>query len=675
MANLMSIHQTLDDLARAKWRSSGLSDEHAQKLNLKPVTGEEMASLAPGLKRLGGVVIPYFAPDGKVSEFFRVRYLEQPTGFAAAVKKQLRYEQPAGTLVDAYLPPLLPFTWEVIFADPKLEITITEGEFKAASACSVGIATLGLGGVDSWRAKKRGIDFLPNLAKIVWQGRRVNITFDSDAASNENVVRAQLALSRELSARGALPRIVSLPSADDGTKLGLDDYLVRYGREPYDRVVESAEFLPEAQALWEMNGEVVYIKDPGLVVVRDTNQKLKPSDFTGHAYANHHFMRQLDSGKMKKEQTAHEWMRWEQRFELKKITYSPGQGQVTEGGMWNEWRGWGCDSIPGDVGPWHRLLDYVFRGDKEARLWFERWCAYPLQHPGTKLFTSVVLWSVHQGTGKTLLAYTLRDIYGDNAIEIKDKHLAAGFNTWARNRQFIIGDEVTSRSDKRDEADHLKGLITNEFVRVNEKFIPEYTIPDVMNYFFTSNNPDAFFMEDSDRRYFVWEIISKPESLLFYRMYDKWLKSTGPSHLFHYLLNLDLGDFNPKGPAPATGAKKAMIVDNKSDLGLWVHQLKEDPTAALSQLGSAAASHDCDLFSTEQLHHAYDPEQRSKVTVNGLGRELKRADFRQVNDGQPVRTVAKLMRLYAVRNVDKWMSAEPSEFSAHWNKFFSGGKY
>jgi putative DNA primase/helicase len=150
----------------------------------------------------------------------------------------------------------------------------------------------------------------------------------------------------------------------------------------------------------------------------------------------------------------------------------------------------------------------------------------------------VVLWSVHQGTGKTLLGYTLRDIYGDNAVEIKDKHLTSGFNTWARNRQFIIGDEVTSRSDKRDEADHLKGLITNEFVRINDKFIPEYTIPDVMNYIFTSNNPDAFFLESSDRRYFVWEIVGTPLPLGFYHQYDKWFKSVGPSHLFHHLLTL-----------------------------------------------------------------------------------------------------------------------------------------
>lgn len=675
MAKLIRIIPLITDLARTKWSNSGLTDEHADRLGLEPLLGEEIARLAPNLKRLGGIVIPYFDPDGKKNTFFRVRYLEEPTGFAAQVAKPMRYEQPLGTMNDVYLPPLLNLSWEIILADPKLEINITEGEFKAASACAVGIPTLGLGGVDVWRSKKRGVDLLPALGRTNWNGRTVTICFDSDAATNPNVVRAQVSLSHELSARGALPRIVSLPAADDGTKLGLDDYLVRYGREKYESLVAETPYLTEAQALWELNSEVLYVLDPGLVIIQETGQKLSPANFVHHSFANRHFVRMLPNGKTKKEQTAHEWIRWESRFELKRITYAPGQPRVTAENEWNEWKGWGCDPEPGDVTPWHKLLDYVFGNDTESRRWFERWCAYPMQHPGTKMFTAIVLWSVHQGTGKTLLAYTLRNIYGDNAVEIKDKHLTGGFNSWSRNKQFIIGDEVTSRSDKRDEADALKGMITNEVVRVNEKFIPEYSIPDVMNYFFTSNNPDAFFLEDADRRYFVWEITKSPADLKFYHAYDKWLKGGGAKHLFHHLLNLDLGEFNPKSPAPSTQAKHAMIVDNKSDVGMWVHHLKEDPRSALSQLGSGIAAAECDLFSSEQLHHCYDPEKNGRVTVNGLGKELKRAGFRQVNEGAPIRTAAKLMRLYAVRNADRWVEAETSEIVAHWNKFFAGGKY
>jgi hypothetical protein len=119
-----------------------------------------------------------------------------------------------------------------------------------------------------------------------------------------------------------------------------------------------------------------------------------------------------------------------------------------------------------------------------------------------------------------------------------------------------------------------------------------------------------------------------------------------------------------------------MIVDSKSDLGMWVHQLREDPVAALSELGSQTAIQDCDLFSSEQLHHAFDHDGSSKISIQGLAKELRRSDFKQVHGGEPVRTAAKLMRLYAIRNEEKWMSAEPKDIAAHWNKYFvAGGKY
>lgn len=679
MASVMSLPNELENLARIKWRGSGLTDEQAAILGLEVVPGDQAWTLAPNFKRLGGIKIPYFRPDGTKSGFFRFRYLEKPTGFAAQVDKEQRYVQPIGTLNEVYLPPLLSLKWSDILANPKIPIFITEGELKSACACSRGFPTIGLGGVDVWRSQKRGVDFLPDLAEAAWANRSVTIVFDSDSAVNPNVVRASLKLSAELTARGAIPSIASLPAGPSGEKQGLDDYLVRHSNEDFVKLVEESPGADEARALWLLSEEVVYIRDPGLIVVRDTGQKMAPNNFVHHAYSNRHYMESSVTKKgvqVQKKPLARRWLDWEQRFQLKRITYAPGQPFITDKQEWNQWRGWGCSPVPGDIGPWTRLLDYVFRDRHEERKWFEKWCAYPLQHPGTKLFTSVVIWSVHQGTGKTLLGYTLRNIYGDNATEIKDKHLHAGFNEWAENKQFIIGDEVTSRSDKRDEADHIKGLITNEEVRINAKYVPSYVVPDCINYYFTSNNPDAFFLEDTDRRFFIHEIIGRPAELGLYHEYDRWVKGNGPSHLFHYLLNLDTSDFHPRAPAPTTASKRAMIVDNKSDLGMFCHNLKENPSQALANLGSAIAAEECDLFTSEQLHLCYDPDHSTKVTINGLGRELKRAGFRKVNDDKPVRTAAGLMRLYAVRNVDKWEKADPQEIAAHWNKYFTkGGKY
>lgn len=663
-------------LARAKWVSSGLTDEHARQMGLRALSAEDTAALATNFQAVVALLIPYWDLSGRPSKFFRVRYLAQLTGFAGVVAKPQRYAQPAGTLNEVYLAPLFKSKWKDIADNPEISVYVTEGELKSGSACAHGLATIGLGGVDVWRSSKRGMDLLPTLAAFEWNDREVTIVYDSDAATNENVVRAQRQLARELLNRGAKPRIASLPPGAAGEKQGLDDYLVANGVEALAELLAEAPPFGEAEALWALNEEVVYVKNPGLVVVRDTGQKMAPSAFAQHMYANRHYLEQKSTKKgppkIERRPLAPRWITWERRFELERVTYAPGQPQLY-GREWNTWPGWGVLPKRGNVTPWRWLLDYLFQGESvEVRRWFEQWCAYPIQHPGTKLFTSAVLWGVRHGTGKTLVAYTLMKIYGKNAVEIKDQDLRGSFNEWAENKQFIYGDEVTGNDGfvKRSDADRLKGMITQATLRVNAKYVPSYTVPDCCNYYFTSNHPDAFFLEDNDRRYFIHEVNQEPAAQKLYDAYDVWLHGDGPTALFHHLLNLSLEGFHPKAPALVTRSKQAMIRDNKSDLGLWVVGLREDPTGTLRPLGDAV-SRNAELLTATQLLRAHDPEGSGRVKVNGLSRELKRAGFVQVNRGIPVRTqAAGLQRLYPVRNKEKWLVATTKELSAHFDELF-----
>lgn len=665
--------------ARAKWASSGFTDEQARQLGLRALQPEETAALASNFHRVAALLIPYWDLQGKATKFFRVRYLAPLPGFAGVVAKPQRYAQPSGTLNEVYLAPLFKSKWKDIAANAQVPVFITEGELKAGSACARGLACIGLGGVDVWRSGKRGIELLPALAAFEWDGREVTIVYDSDAATNENVVRAQRQLARELLNRGAMPRVASLPPGAGGAKQGLDDYLVANGVEALKALLADAPPFGEAEALWGLNEEVVYIRNPGLVVARATGQKMAASAFVQHMYANRHYVdtkpNKNGPPKVERKPLAPRWITWERRFELERVTYAPGQPQL-HGNEWNTWPGWGVLPKRGNVKPWLWLLDYLFQGESaEVRRWFEQWCAYPLQHPGTKLFTSAVLWGVRHGTGKTLVAYSLMKIYGKNAVEIKDQDLRGSFNEWAENKQFIYGDEVTGNDGfaKRADADRLKGMITQATLRVNAKYVPSYTVPDCCNYYFTSNHPDAFFLEDNDRRYFIHEVNQEPAEQKLYDAYDAWLHGDGTTALFHHLLNLDLTGFHPKAPALVTRSKKAMILDNKTDLGLWVAGLKEDPTGSLRPLGDAV-SRAAELLTVTQLLRAYDPEGGGKVKLNGLSRELKRAGFTQVNNGIPVRTQGGLQRLYPVRNKDKWLNATAKELAAHFDAVFLSKK-
>lgn len=653
-------------LTLEKTASSGLTEADVRKLKLRGLEGKETSRLHPTFHPVGALYIPYFSPKGSETKFFRIRYLEPLPGFAGMTKKPQRYAQVPQTLNEVYLPPLMKRSWADVMSDAEVTIYITEGELKAACATARGLPTIGLGGVDVWRSQKRKLPLLPQLDDVKWKGRKVVIIFDSDAATNPDVVRAQRQLSRTLTDRGAEPVIASLPTTKDGKKQGLDDYLVVHEVDELQKLVEKAAPLENAQALWELNEEVVFVRDPGLVIERSSGQRIAPHNFVNSVYANR-LHTDYSGEKPKRVKTAKEWLEWRERFEARKVTYVPGQSQMVDN-QWNLWSGWGVEPKRGDVGPWHKLLDFLFKEEKDAREWFEKWCAYPIQHPGTKMFAAVVLWGVVHGTGKTLVGYTLKDIYGKNGREIKDQDLQGSFNEWAENKQFILGDEVTG-SDKRVDANRLKSLITAEEMTINAKFIPAYVIPACVNYMFTSNAPDAFFLEDTDRRFFIHEVTGKPAAPGFYAEYDKWRRGEGPAFLFDYLLRVSLKDFNPMASAPMTRAKEEMIFGTKSDLGVWCREMLEEPTLNLRPLGEGAAQR-ADLLTAAQLLRCYDTEGTSRVTTMGLGRELKRCGARQL---PVVKTATGTQRLYVIRNASKWEKAKPKDIAEHWEVLFGNG--
>lgn len=667
--------QTPQSAMIEKVASSCLNDKDAKKLQFEPLTAEQVKTKMPFLPaHVTGFRIPYFDISGKPSKFWRFRYLEDTrTGLDKQTnKKPLRYSQAPKTLNELYLPPL-GVDWKALAKDPTIALTITEGELKAACATKFGFPTIGLGGVWCFRSAREFAPLLPGFAEFNWKGRRVSIVYDSDAATNPEVLKAENALARELAQAGAEPCVIRMPPLPDGRKCGLDDYANEHGPDGLKTLLESGEPWRAAQELHLLNEEVVYVRDPGVVLRLDTLQRIAPRAFVDHAYSTRIYYEQqtTDKGTKLVEKCApKEWLRWPQRSEVQSVTYAPGQPRVTDSGgrtQLNVWPGWACEPQKGDVSLWNELLTFLFRSDPQHRQWFERWLAYPLQHPGEKMYSAAVLWGGEHGTGKSLVGYTMFRLYGANATEIEDRNLQESHNEWAENKQFVLADEITG-GDKRGIADRLKGIITRLQLRLNPKYVPSYTVPDCINYYFTSNHPDSFFIEDKDRRYFVHEVSGAPLPDEFYKRYDAALKDPEQKFakaLFHYLLMLPMGDFNAKSRAPLTKAKQEMIENGRSDLGSWVAQLRDDPDSVLRLDGNIIRY---DLWRSEELLNLYDPERRGRVTVNGMSRELRRSGMPRANGGMPCITAAGQARLWSVRGQEKYVGLAGTAVGQLYNK-------
>jgi hypothetical protein len=111
--------------------------------------------------------------------------------------------------------------------DPKVQLVVTEGEKKALAATQVGLCCVALGGLWSWSHGGRPIE---DLGGIDWYERRVWLIPDSDIWTRPDLRQPVYALARELQDRGASILVLKLPTASDGTRVGLDDFLLTHDR-------------------------------------------------------------------------------------------------------------------------------------------------------------------------------------------------------------------------------------------------------------------------------------------------------------------------------------------------------------------------------------------------------------------------------------------------------------
>ena len=275
--------------------------------------------------------------------------------------------------------------------------------------------------------------------------------------------------------------------------------------------------------------------------------------------------------------TANTWMEWHRRREVKRLTYAPGEPQVLADAL-NTWLPSKIAPKAGDISLWTAYIDHIFASDATHRDWFIAWLAYQFQHPGTKLHSAVVFWSQETGTGKSLFGYLMSELFGShNFAEINETELHGNFNFWAARKQFVMGEEIKG-SNAQKQADFLKSVITRRFVTINTKNTPHYTLPDCINYFFTSNRENAFFLDDTDRRFFVHRLSdAKLDADYVERTLRPWLNAGGYSAILWELLHVDLAaplastgrPFNPFGPAPQTSARKSMITANREEIDIW----------------------------------------------------------------------------------------------------------
>jgi hypothetical protein len=510
--------------------------------------------------------------------------------------QDFKYLQPVGIPAMPWIPAKV---WKVKEKNNS-PLWITEGEKKALKLVQHGENAISLPGVWNFKAGAKD-DRADWQDKEMWgclrdftlAGRTVFLAFDVDMWTNPGVRFALYELAVKLYSRGAVVRIAQW----SGGK-GIDDHLFQapfvdsaisnvkeMARDIFDfilkdhlheviRAVSRVELSPVlAEQLENSVSKALNISRHALrkEINHRREKNIGVPDFVeglNKKYALIHGLSEVwdceGTSSMKVDAFKHlipfESKRWLENTKKRivkreDIVFEPqgaGDHQI------NLFKGWPL--VP-DIGkPHQKLVDHVLHlsdYDEETCHWLTCWLAWPLQNPGAKMATAVVIHGA-QGTGKNILFDAVLNIYGDYGDVVDQKTIESDFTGWLSRKLMMVADEVVSNLQQVQVKNRIKGLVTGATSWINRKGIEPRVEANHCNLVFLSNEDVPLLIDSDDRRFCVIRC-DKVESKDYYKQIAEEIEAGGAAGLYAYLLNYSCEGFDGAHAKPLmTEAKKTL---------------------------------------------------------------------------------------------------------------------
>lgn len=209
--------------------------------------------------------------------------------------------------------------------------------------------------------------------------------------------------------------------------------------------------------------------------------------------------------------------------------------------------------------------------------WVLRWLAYPLQHPGAKMHTALIIYGEREGTGKSMFFNVMQKIYGEYACSVNQTMMSSDFNGWISKKLFVVAEEVVASKDRRYLKGVLKNLITSERHIINEKGLPARFEINKTNIVFLSNEDKPAELDRFDRRYMCIKFneYSNPK---YFKELAEQINNGGIEALYNYLLNIELGDFCESTDALETEWHQELKLLGGTSLGRFIDAWTKEET-------------------------------------------------------------------------------------------------
>ncbi len=270
-----------------------------------------------------------------------------------------------------------------------------------------------------------------------------------------------------------------------------------------------------------------------------------------------------------------DWIAHPNRVDIKKanLVFDPTQ-TCNPATHINTFRGFAISPGTTDTKCLHIIaaLSRLCNDEPDVLLWLRRWLAYPLQNPGAKMATAVLMHSSVHGSGKSyIFDEVMRSIYGEYGKTVGQAQLEGQYNDWMSRTLYACYEEVLSRGQKYSHTGTLKQMITGRSVRLDKKFASGWEEANHMNCVFLSNEILPLPVEPSDRRFLViWPEHKMSDHVT--RAIDYELKNGGIESFYYWLLKTPMqleGEDYPFGPhtKPPMTAAKAKLIEH--GLPIW----------------------------------------------------------------------------------------------------------
>jgi hypothetical protein len=265
----------------------------------------------------------------------------------------------------------------------------------------------------------------------------------------------------------------------------------------------------------------------------------------------------------------------DQNRRVEQISWLPGAPEIIEDRLITS-RGWlprpgaRClnlyrppASIIGDpalAGPWLDHLERIYPTDHDH---IADWLAQRVQQPAVKP-NHVLLLGGPSGIGKDWVLFPLGPALGDeNFRDISPEKLFERFNAYGQAVVLLIseahdlGDGEHANRFKLYERLKIYAASPPDVLRIDEKFVPAYYVPNIVGVAITTNyKSDGIYLPSDDRRFYIaWSESLKEEFAGEFEEKWRWMtQEGGAAHVAAYLAQRDLSKFNPRALPQKTSA-------------------------------------------------------------------------------------------------------------------------